>query len=555
MPRDTQASQTFIMLSMGLVAIALSVAMYQHGGLPAPVAATAALSTYVLLLTLHAIVWRRSKNISAETTKDRRENQLRRIKDEAKVSAAPQTIQMAAQPMPAAPARAPAPHTMAPPAPTQAENRQVAVAASGLEEAAMEALAMRAAIASAAAGMDSLDTEHDAATEAWDYRPAAQTSLPPFVTSRAPTRPKPSEDGAPEAQAARPPQSSREADVEHIQDAIKRLLEEVNAAERKASAPRETPAEADRAANEAAIEQSLDALRYTGSAMMRATTSDHYEMAQAPPAPKAAATWQPQSPQVTSPSQARARLLSDAITAGRIDVTLEPILGLEDQKTRHYEVAVRLRDANGKTLDVLGDGPDLRGTGLLPLFDSVSVTRVAAVARRLDERGKGGSIFSRFSGESIADDQFVGELAETLHQRSTLATQLVLSFSQADVRHFATPEWDALADMRALGFRFAISSITDLDMDFEVLAEQGFAFAKLDASVFLRGLPAAGGNIPSSDVCRHLAMLGLTLVIEHIESEDQLARIFGFGVLLGQGQLFGGPRPVRADAVATTAAA
>ena len=123
----------------------------------------------------------------------------------------------------------------------------------------------------------------------------------------------------------------------------------------------------------------------------------------------------------------------------------------------------------------------------------------------------------------------------------------MLSFTQSDVRGFSTPEWDSLADMRALGFRFALSHITDLDMDFEALAEQGFVFVKLDASVFLDGLPAPSGHLPSSDVCRHLAKHGLTLVVERIDDDDQLARVLGFGVLLGQGQLFGGARPVRAD--------
>jgi len=239
--------------------------------------------------------------------------------------------------------------------------------------------------------------------------------------------------------------------------------------------------------------------------------------------------------------------MADAISAGRIEVALEPILGLEDQQTRHYEISVRLRDADGNPLEVTPDGPDLRGTGLLPLFDGVRVVRTAAIARRLEERGKGGSVFSAFSGESVADEHFLGELAETLHLRASLASQLVLSFTQTDVRAFSTPEWDSLADMRALGFRFAISHMTDLDMDFEALAEQGFVFAKLDASVFLNGLRAPSGHIPSSDVCRHLAKHGLTLVVERIDDDALLARLFGFGVLLGQGRLFGGARPVRAD--------
>ena len=66
------------------------------------------------------------------------------------------------------------------------------------------------------------------------------------------------------------------------------------------------------------------------------------------------------------------------------------------------------------------------------------------------------------------------------------------------------------ATWRPLGFRFALEEVTDLDMDFAGLKDMGFAFVKLDAPVFLDGLPAAGGRMPASDICRHLADFGLT---------------------------------------------
>lgn len=432
---------------------------------------------------------------------------------------------------------------------------------------------LKAVPPSPAASKGAVDADDDA-DDFWSFRPAppanresaSREELPPFVTGRlsgAAGAPAP-QPTAP-AHAERPP-VPREADVEVIQDAIKRLLEEVNAAEQMEAG--HSSGSGARPVPEASVDHAIEALRMTAETMRTAASGPrdaplgvpaHEQQAQPPPPPlppfvRGAAP----GPRPQSAADARARLMADAISAGRIDVTLEPILGLEDQQTRHYEVCVRLRDSDGNVLDVTPDGPDLRGTGLLPLFDGVRVTRTAAVARRLEERGKVGSVFSAFSGESVADEHFLGELAETLHQRASLATQLVLSFTQSDVRGFSTPEWDSLADMRALGFRFALSHITDLDMDFEALAEQGFAFVKLDASVFLEGLPAPSGRLPSSDVCRHLARHGLTLVVEHIDDDDKLARVFGFGVLLGQGQLFGGPRPVRADVTRnrnTTAAA
>jgi cyclic-di-GMP phosphodiesterase, flagellum assembly factor TipF len=602
MTRNQTASQTVVVVAMGLVAGACAVALNRHAGMPGPVAATAALSAYLLLLTVHALAWRKASRGTSDVARTRGiQVATGRRKTEAtapKMPApgpqlgplgqaplgglpvqppvmpgsmkapaaagpqfgAPQGLRSGQPSMPPAPeqkSRAPLPPAP-PPMPPQQPTRQS-------DRGAPPPLPMPAAAPPqvaratpppmpAATSPTPPRPSDDDLQDIWSFRPASTgQKLPPFVTGRAASTqidPK-----LPEPQASTP----RPADVEVIQDAIKRLLEEVNAAEQSRNTAPGHPATTGSAPPplphpEASIDRSIDALRMTAGSMRAAIGPETAPV----PAP---AMSQPQPPPVPAPPQAarphrptpsgdaRARLMADAISAGRIDVTLEPILGLEDQQTRHYEVTVRLRDADGNALDVTPNGPDLRGTGLLPLFDGVRVARTAAVARRLEDRGKGGSIFSMFSGESVADEHFLGELAETLHLRGSLASQLVLSFTQTDVRGFSTPEWDSLADMRALGFRFAITHMTDLDMDFEALADQGFVFAKLDASVFLTGLPAPSGHIPSADVCRHLASQGLTLVVEHIENDEQLARIFGFGVLLGQGQLFGGARPVRSDVV------
>ena len=54
-------------------------------------------------------------------------------------------------------------------------------------------------------------------------------------------------------------------------------------------------------------------------------------------------------------------------------------------------------------------------------------------------------------------------------------------------------------------------------------------------------------GMPAADICRHLADFGLTLIVGRIEDDWLLARILGFGVLLGKGTLFGGPKLVKAE--------
>jgi cyclic-di-GMP phosphodiesterase TipF (flagellum assembly factor) len=373
--------------------------------------------------------------------------------------------------------------------------------------------------------------------------------------------------------------SPREADVELIQSLIKKLADEVNAAEAAAEQseapvqhPRAHYAAHGRAADdcntleaqvrpgvEAAVEASVEALRVT-AASMRAAMPER-EMApdlsleEASARSKFSPALSAMPPPIPPPlpqQAARDRMaaLREAVARGRMDVLLEPILGLNDQRARHYEVTLRLRAGSGEVLSLEDDKSEIRGTGLLPLVDAARFARTAGVAARLGERGKAGSVFSSYSGESLTDGGFLSDIAALLRQRPGSAGQLVLTFSQEDVRAFRGAEGAALADLVRLGFRFALAGVTDLDMDFEALVRAGFLFAKLDADVFLEGLHSPAGLIPASDICRHLAGLGLTLVVDRIDDELKLARIFGFGALYGQGQLFGVPRPVKADAIA-----
>ena len=356
----------------------------------------------------------------------------------------------------------------------------------------------------------------------------------------------------------------RETDVEAIQSLIKKLADEVNSAEHyrpesaaaaieQATAPMPitaahfeisaAPAEPDVLVApvpsfepERALEHSLDALRATAQTM-RQPSHQFFGHELPPPIP---------------PLPSRAQILAEAIAAGRTEVLLEPILGLQSQEAQHFEVSVRLRADDGAALEFNARDVELRGTGLLPLFDAAKIARTASVARRLTERGKTGAVFSSYSGEALNDSTFRDDAAAAARQRTPASGPLVLTFAQSDARGFEAPEWNAIAQMRELGFRFALSDVTDLDMDLEGLVGAGFDFVKLDAEVFLNGLQSPSGLIASADVCGFLGGLGLALVVEHIDDEDKFARVSELGVLLGQGQLFGGARVLKAEASNTS---
>jgi cyclic-di-GMP phosphodiesterase TipF (flagellum assembly factor) len=288
--------------------------------------------------------------------------------------------------------------------------------------------------------------------------------------------------------------------------------------------------------------------------------------AAAPPAPVAAPASAPtptQSafiPEATSPAlQAAARVpapapsprstsvdrrlaeIAQAIESSRMDVYLNPIVGLGDYAVTHFEVSVRLKSSTGAYIDNPEQTLSLGAGDLLALFDIERLNRTALVAAQLEARGKQGSLLSPTAGQSMTDGQFLEAFARTFEDRTSISGQLVLTFTQADISAFGPGTWQALADMHSFGFRFALDQVTHLGTDFMALAEKGFAFVKLPVVAFLDGLPAGHGMVPPADICRHMAGAGLTLVVD---DDAILARVFGFGALFGQGRLFGGSRQI-----------
>lgn len=277
------------------------------------------------------------------------------------------------------------------------------------------------------------------------------------------------------------------------------------------------------------------------------------------PLPSATATELPDAVEVPAsdpPERPGADVIAEAVERERIELFLEPILSLSDRKSRHFEVSVRLRAADGAILDPQECRDAAAGTGVLPRLDAAKLARTARIIRRLEERGKLSSVFSNLSGESLGDELFLGDFVDLVAARRSITGYLVLGFTQGDVRAFTDQHWDTLAKLSRLGFRFALEEVGDLDMDLAELKLRGFAYVRLDATVLLAGMPAADGLfVSAADIARHLVEMGLTVIAGRIAAESDLARMTDLGIALGQGPLFGGPHPVKAEILSQPLAA
>jgi cyclic-di-GMP phosphodiesterase, flagellum assembly factor TipF len=553
--------EAITILAMALSTLALGTALYLHVGFAPWAAIATALAAYIGMLGVHAMMPRHL--MMQYEGADIGGPNLAPMSFGAEPARAPPMPPRA----PLATNRKPAPEMKLPPEPRPAPEPALAPqqAKSAEPRRPREAMLPQGQRPAPEATLQ-LDPRRTAGSRPESARPTQPTlqhspargATPVAAADPAGGRPKSTEpamtpprlpEAAPAAMA--PPSLSvppaapapREADVEMIQGLIKKLADEVNAA--SASPPKN--AEAAAKISEKAITNSVDALK-TAAGSMRSLDQ---AVAQRPACEddKAASERATESGR---PAAVNARLsaLAEALALGRVEVLLDPIVDFSVQRPRHFEVYVRLRDESGKVLDTEEAKDELAGTGMLPRLDGARLSSASQIAMHFS--GRAGVLFSTVSGEALGANKFLDGVAQAYRERQNLAGQLIMTFSQADVRGFGAREWRALADFASLGFRYGIGDVSDLEMDFENLKARGFEFVKLDADVFLKGLPA--GNdvfIPAADVCKHVAGLGLSVIVGRMADEHAAAKIFGFGVLYGQGTLFGSAKAVKREVLSS----
>lgn len=476
---------------MLIAAVAAGIASHLHLGVSLEVAAAVGISMFCLMLMCHVLL--------------RVADEAERAADEAAES----HIEQVSSPMPSIPVSAP----------TNAAQAELSPSTD---------TAITAPETPAAWGMRPVDLQREAALAMPSQKDGATAPPLPELGELRPSVEQ-------HKLSAAAPTLSVDREADRIDAILKRLAQQIHEGAAVPREPELTPAASASAAPsptpppvpdkpieelaaanpDTALASAVDALRSTVEAMRGSNTPPVEEL---------------------SPAEIRVAAVADAIQAEQADVYLAPILGLTDQCAYHFEVSVQLRMDDGDVRDIAA------GAGLLPLLDALTVRHSAAVASMLERRGRDGAVFSRIGGASLESDSFVSDVAG--QQAQGLARRMVLSFVQGEMRGLGPAQLTALEDLGRLGFRFTLQGVADLDMDFEALKAVGFAFVKLDAAVFQGGLMCNGTIVPASDICEHFRDLGLDVIVGEIADAETRDRLLTWGVLYGQGQLFGPPRPV-----------
>jgi cyclic-di-GMP phosphodiesterase TipF (flagellum assembly factor) len=234
-----------------------------------------------------------------------------------------------------------------------------------------------------------------------------------------------------------------------------------------------------------------------------------------------------------------------AIEDNRVDLYLQPIVSLPQRRLRYYEGLTRLRTADGTVIE-----PDrylsvAERAGLMSTIDNLLLFRCVQIVRRVAERHRGAGIFCNISGHSLEDAAFFSQFLEFMNNNRGLAELLVFEFSQATLDRATPVEIGNLRHLTELGFQLSLDNVTHLDFDVNMLRERSFRFVKVSAETLLGGMREAGAQVDAADLAELLARHGIELIAEKVEDERTVVNVLDLDIALGQGFLFGHPKPVR----------
>ena len=245
-----------------------------------------------------------------------------------------------------------------------------------------------------------------------------------------------------------------------------------------------------------------------------------------------------------------------ALDAGRVDLYLQAVVSLPQRRTQFYESFSRLRDETGRVLMPAEFLSVAEPGGLVSAIDNLLLFRCVQIVRRLAGQDRKVGIFCNISLASLGDEDFFPPFLEFMGANRDLADSVIFELGQSAFNARGSIEARHMAKLADLGFRFSLDKVTDFGLDFQDLARADVGFVKIAAHLLIEQLDDDDGrltlrSIPELEAADFAALArrhGVELVAEKVESERQVVDILDLDISLGQGHLFGEPRPIR-DAV------
>jgi EAL domain-containing protein (putative c-di-GMP-specific phosphodiesterase class I) len=215
----------------------------------------------------------------------------------------------------------------------------------------------------------------------------------------------------------------------------------------------------------------------------------------------------------------------------------QPIVNLKTLEATHYEMLSRFEQ--GDTMEWVMFGEDI---GMAAEFD------IAVCQRAIDYVNfKAGGTNTRFSvnisGQSIENEAFNEKLKKMLSKHKNLNNRIMFEITESSHIHDLSKVNASISDLRKDGYQIALDDFGAGSASFQYLQQLEIDYLKIDGKYIRKIMTSQRDLAMVKNLAQMCADLGIKVVAEFVEDEEQLEALRSMGIQYGQGYLFGKPRP------------
>jgi diguanylate cyclase (GGDEF)-like protein len=240
--------------------------------------------------------------------------------------------------------------------------------------------------------------------------------------------------------------------------------------------------------------------------------------------------------------------LRRAITRHELEVHYQPIVDLMTREIVGLEALARWRHPVRGLMtpsDFIGMAEQTGMIGEIGEIVLIEAVRQIGIWQRVLTRNRPFFMAINVSAEQLSDTRFLDRLNTILAREGALPQTIKIEITESAVMRYPERARQLVQRLRTLGVGVACDDFGTGFSNLASLRELAFDTLKMDRS-FLTGDGLEGrGSVILHSVIGMAHSLGMTVVAEGVESEEQAAELIMLGCELGQGYALGQPRTAR----------
>ncbi|KAF0193073.1 MAG: diguanylate cyclase/phosphodiesterase (GGDEF & EAL domains) with PAS/PAC sensor(s) [Gammaproteobacteria bacterium] len=244
-------------------------------------------------------------------------------------------------------------------------------------------------------------------------------------------------------------------------------------------------------------------------------------------------------------------IIRAALAEQRFCLVYQPVLNVANGRFQHYEVLIRLIDADNQLVSPVNFIPVAESMGLIHDIDRWVVLSAIRMLATLPPELAHVSLNINLSGHSFQDPTLFALIRDQITERGIDATRLIFEITETAAIANAEQTRQMIIRLRELGCQFALDDFGSGFNSFAYIKNFPVDFLKIDGS-FITNLPnSAMDQSLVKSIIDVAHSLGKKTVAEFVENQAVLDMLTDLGIDYAQGYFVGEPRrtiDVRGDA-------